>query len=102
MGPSPPHAQPRQTPIACPGIVAVKMLGTNYPHRCPGHPSSYPHSGLKPNLGPHRNPDLVLHIVSVLHCCYLLDPVSVILVHTLDSFALASPYPTTLYYDSSI
>src|SRR5882724_9604299 len=94
-----PNPNKHQTPIACLGIVAAKTLGTNYPCQCPGHPSPYPHSGSKPNLGPHRNPDSVLHIVLVLHCCYLLDPVSVILVCTLDSFALASPYPMMLYYN---
>src|SRR5882724_1822876 len=80
----------------------LRHLGLTIPTRHPGHPSSYPHLGSKPVLGPHCNPNLVLHIVLVPHCCYLPDPVSVILVCTLDSFALASPYPTMLYHDSSI
>src|SRR5882724_8603541 len=54
---------PDRTPIACLGIVAVKTLGTNYPHWRPGHPSPYLHLGLKPDLGPHRDPDSVFHIV---------------------------------------
>src|SRR5882724_997940 len=80
----------------------LRHLGLTIPTRRPGHPSPYPHLGSKPDLGPHRNPNSVLHIVLVPHCCYLPDPESVILVCTLDSFTLASPYPTTLYYDSSI
>src|SRR5882724_6931144 len=80
----------------------LRHLGLSIPAWHPGHPSPYPHLGSKPDLGPHRNPNLVLHIVLVLHCCYLPDPVSFILVRTLDSFALASPYPTMLYHDSSI
>src|SRR5882724_4452720 len=83
-------------------LSPLRHLGLTIPTWHPGHPSPYPHSGSKPNLGPHCNPDSVLHIVFVPHCCYLPNPVSVILVRTLDSFALASPYPTMLYYDSSI
>src|SRR5882724_1944833 len=80
----------------------LRHLRLTIPTQHPWHPSPYPHLGSKPDLSPHRNPDSVLHIVLALHCCYLPDPVSVILVRTLDSFALASPYPTTLYHDSSI
>src|SRR5882724_1020686 len=83
-------------------LLPLRHLGLTIPAWHPGHLSPYPHLGSKPDLGPHRNPDSVLHIVIVPHCCSLPDPESVILVHTLDSFALTSPYPTMLYYDSSI
>src|SRR5882724_305436 len=71
----------------------LRHLGLTIPARHPGHPSPYPHLGSKPDLGPHCNPDSVLHIVIVPHCCSLPDPESVILVCTLDSFTLTSPYP---------
>jgi len=83
---------PRRTPIACPGIVTIKTLGTNYPCWRPGHPSPYLHLGSKPDLGPittrlgspYSNSPTLL---------FLPNPESVILVCTLDSFALTSPYP---------
>src|SRR5882724_4313394 len=90
------HRSPAQA------LSPLRHLGLTIPTRRPGHPSPYPHLGLKPDLGPHRNPDSVLHIVLVPHCCYLPDPESVIFGCTIDSFALASQYPTMLYYDSSI
>src|SRR5882724_6909091 len=92
-GPRTEHRSPAQASLP------LRHLGLTIPTWHPGHPSLYPHLGSKPDLGPHCNPDSVLHIVSVTHCCYLPDPESVILVCTLDSFALASRYPTMLYYD---
>ena len=77
-------------------------LGLTTPTQHPGHPSPYQHLGLKPDLGPHHNHDSVLHIVIVPRCCFPPDPELIILVRTLDLFALVSPYPTMLYYDSSI
>src|SRR5882724_7934827 len=89
--------------LACPSDSQNDLMnpGLNTNH-LPGHPSPYPHLGLKPDLSPHRNPNSVHHIVIAPHCCSLPDPESVILVCTLDSFALTSLYPTTLYYNSSI
>src|SRR5882724_905891 len=43
----------------------LRHLGLTIPAQHPGHLSLYPHLGLKPNLGPHHNPDSVLHIVIV-------------------------------------
>src|SRR5882724_1109483 len=77
-------------------------LGLTTPTRRPGHLSPYQHLGSKPDLGPHRNPNSVLHIVIVPHCCFPPDPELIILVCTLDLIALVSPYPTMLYYDSGI
>jgi len=79
---------PDWTPIACPGIVAVKTLGTNYP--CPASWASVPisASGIETWPRSHRNPNSVLHIVIIPHCCSLPDPESVILVCTLDHLPL--------------
>src|SRR5882724_3655753 len=77
-------------------------LGLTTPTQCPGHPSPYQHLGSKPNLGSHHNPDSVLHIVIILHCCFPPDPEFIIFVCTLDLFGLVSTYPMMLYYDSSI
>src|SRR5882724_8948605 len=84
-GPQTEHRLPAQA------SSLLRHLGLTIPTWHPGHPSPYPHLGSKPDLGSHCNPDSVLHIVIVLHCCSLPDPESVILVCTLYSFALASP-----------
>jgi len=39
-------------------LVAVKTLGTNYPHLAPGHPSHIRIWDQKPDLGSHCNPEL--------------------------------------------
>jgi len=71
---------PGWTPIAHPGIVPLGHLGLTTPHQCPGHcPISA--SGSKPTSSP-SYPNSVLHIVVVLHCCSLPDPINYSL-HTL-------------------
>src|SRR5882724_9194307 len=95
-GPQTEHRSPARA------LSPLRHLGLTTPTWRPGHLSLYQCLVSKPNLSPHRNPDSVLHIVIVPHCCSLPDPESVILVCTLDLFALTSPYPMTLYYDSSI
>src|SRR5882724_7832876 len=77
-------------------LSPLGYLGLTTPTQRPGHPSPYQCLGSKPDLGPHHNPDSVLHIVIVPHCCSLPDPELIILVRTLDLFALVSPYPTML------
>jgi len=124
MGPSPPHAQPRQTlkPMSVtPSSTSrssclsfdsqeqpdgprtehqlpawasppLRHWGLTIPCRCPGASVPISAFGIETDLGPHRNPNSVLHIVLVPHHCYLLNPVSVILVRTLD-FPPLHPHP---------
>jgi len=56
------HQSPAQA------LSPLRHLGLTIPARHPGHPSPYLHLGSKPDLGPHRNPNSVLHIVIIPHC----------------------------------
>ena len=49
------------TPGHCPCLDTT-------PTWCPGYLSPYQHSGSKPNLSPHHNPDSVPHVVVVPRC----------------------------------
>src|SRR5882724_5350306 len=88
------HRSPAQA------LSLLGYLGLTTPTRRPGHPSPYQCLGSKPDLSPHSNPNSVLHIVIFPHCCFPPDPELVILVRTLDLFALVSPYHATLYNSS--
>src|SRR5882724_2167875 len=83
-GPETEHQSPAQA------LSLLGYLGLTTPTWRPGHLSPYQHLGSKPDLSPHHNPDLVLNIVIVPHCCSLPNPELIILVHTLDLFALVS------------
>ena len=95
----PPSVADQGTRESIPALVF--WASTNIQWAC-GHPPlpTGPVIGLKPTIGFHQTLTLFPLRVIISHCLIPSNPVLTTLVHTLDSFTLASLYPPTLGYNS--